>query len=170
MWSHFLVSRGRRLPRHMNCSVFAYYYFDAGNVQVAHGRAPGPQPPGSSRSARLRWARGPLRQQKHHESPPRHSQSTRNSARRHRLFLCRNPVAVSHHLGNGPGPGACSQVVAEQMIPVFPLQVFRDRKPESVTETTLPQRPVKEILGLPTEKSALTTEPPSVAVNFSDGR
>jgi len=56
------------------------------------------------------------------------------------------------------------------MIPVFPLQVFRDRKPESVTETTLPQRPVKEILGLPTEKSALTTEPPSVAVNFSDGR
>ena len=40
MWSHFLVSRGRRLPRHMNCSVFAYYYFDAGRVQVAHGRAP----------------------------------------------------------------------------------------------------------------------------------
>ena len=24
----------------MGCSVFAYYYFDVGNVQVAHGRAP----------------------------------------------------------------------------------------------------------------------------------
>ncbi len=25
----------------VGCSVFAYYYFDVGNVQVAHGRAPG---------------------------------------------------------------------------------------------------------------------------------
>ena len=24
----------------VGCSVFAYYYFDVGNVQVAHGRAP----------------------------------------------------------------------------------------------------------------------------------
>ena len=24
----------------VGCSVFAYYYFDTGNVQVAHGRAP----------------------------------------------------------------------------------------------------------------------------------
>jgi 2-oxoisovalerate ferredoxin oxidoreductase beta subunit len=29
----------------VGCSVFAYYYFDVGNVQVAHGRAP-PPPPG----------------------------------------------------------------------------------------------------------------------------
>lgn len=24
----------------VGCAVFAYYYFDAGNIQVAHGRAP----------------------------------------------------------------------------------------------------------------------------------
>ena len=24
----------------VGCSVFAYYYFDVGNIQVAHGRAP----------------------------------------------------------------------------------------------------------------------------------
>src|SRR6266702_3148786 len=24
----------------VGCSVFAYYYFDSGNIQVAHGRAP----------------------------------------------------------------------------------------------------------------------------------
>ncbi|HYW72721.1 MAG TPA: hypothetical protein VE961_16980, partial [Pyrinomonadaceae bacterium] len=24
----------------VGCSVFAYYYFDVGNLQVAHGRAP----------------------------------------------------------------------------------------------------------------------------------
>ena len=52
------------------------------------------------------------------------------------------------------------------MIPVFPLQVFRDRKPESDTETTPPPRPMEEILGLPTEKSALTTEPPARSREF----
>jgi len=25
----------------VGCSVFLYYYFDVGNIQVAHGRAPG---------------------------------------------------------------------------------------------------------------------------------
>ena len=60
---------------------------------------------------------------------------------------------------------ACKRV-AEQMIPVFPLQVFRDRKPESDTETTPPPRPMEEILGLPTEKSALTTEPPARSREF----
>ena len=24
----------------VGCSVFGYYYFDVGNIQVAHGRAP----------------------------------------------------------------------------------------------------------------------------------
>src|SRR5207237_10403972 len=40
--------------------------------------------------------------------------------------------------------------VAEHMIPVFPLQVFRDRKPEPVAEAVPPQRPLAEVLGLQT--------------------
>jgi len=30
----------------VGCSVFAYYYFDVGNTQAAHGRAPVATPPG----------------------------------------------------------------------------------------------------------------------------
>ena len=36
----------------VGCSVFAYYYFDCGNIQVAHGRAP--QSPRESPAPRIR--------------------------------------------------------------------------------------------------------------------
>ena len=43
--------------------------------------------------------------------------------------------------------------VEEKMIPVFPLNVFRDRKPETVAETCPPQRPVPEVLDLGAQES-----------------
>jgi 2-oxoisovalerate ferredoxin oxidoreductase beta subunit len=46
--------------------------------------------------------------------------------------------------------------VAEKLVPVFPLQVFRDRKHEPVAETTPPQQTVEEVLGV--AQSAQPTE------------
>jgi len=43
----------------------------------------------------------------------------------------------------GMDPVPARKWVAEQMIPVFPLQVFRDRKPEVLAENAPPQRPVE---------------------------
>ncbi len=43
--------------------------------------------------------------------------------------------------------------VEEKMIPVFPLNVFRDRKPEAVADNPPPQRPVPEVLGLDTQET-----------------
>ena len=50
----------------------------------------------------------------------------------------------------GMDPVPARKWVAEHMIPVFPLQVFRDRKPEPVAEAVPPQRPLAEVLGLQT--------------------
>src|SRR5207237_6700156 len=50
----------------------------------------------------------------------------------------------------GMDPIPARKWVAEHMIPVFPLQVFRDRKPEPVAEAVPPQRPLAEVLGLQT--------------------
>jgi len=40
------------------------------------------------------------------------------------------------------------------MIPVFPLQVFRDRKPQPVEEAVPPQRSIAEVIGLQTHEAA----------------
>ena len=173
----------------VGCSVFAYYYFDTGNVQVAHGRAPaaatavkracpdkivisyqgdgdlaaigtaeivhaanrgekisvffvnnaiygmtggqmapttlvGPEehdvsvgtPAGERRlsashgrtardprSSGLHRARRTLRQQEHHEGAAGRAQSARDPARRRRIHLRRNSVALSDDLGKGSG-------------------------------------------------------------------
>lgn len=39
----------------VGCAVFAYYYFDVGNVQVAHSRAP-LRPPESNGRVRTSWS------------------------------------------------------------------------------------------------------------------
>jgi 2-oxoisovalerate ferredoxin oxidoreductase beta subunit len=44
--------------------------------------------------------------------------------------------------------------VAEEMIPVFPLGVFRDRKAEALPPEGPPLRPVAEVLGLPEREAA----------------
>ena len=64
----------------VGCSVFAYYYFDVGNVQVAHGRAPAAatalkrsrSAPGARRPPSGRW-RVPPRRMPWHASPGRES-------------------------------------------------------------------------------------------------
>ncbi|SPF52360.1 hypothetical protein SBA4_5020006 [Candidatus Sulfopaludibacter sp. SbA4] len=41
----------------VGCSVFAYYYFDVGNIQVAHGAAlPRPPPPSSAAAPTASWS------------------------------------------------------------------------------------------------------------------
>jgi 2-oxoisovalerate ferredoxin oxidoreductase beta subunit len=46
----------------------------------------------------------------------------------------------------GKDPVEARKWVAEKMIPVFPLNVFRDRKPEPLPDNAPPQRPVPEAL------------------------
>jgi 2-oxoisovalerate ferredoxin oxidoreductase beta subunit len=46
----------------------------------------------------------------------------------------------------GKDPIDARNWVAKEMIPVFPLNVFRDKKPTPVTETLTPQRSVPEVL------------------------
>jgi 2-oxoisovalerate ferredoxin oxidoreductase beta subunit len=54
----------------------------------------------------------------------------------------------------GMDPVPARNWVAEKMIPAFPLNVFRDRKPEPVAEQAPPQRPVNEVLEIRTEVKA----------------
>lgn len=44
--------------------------------------------------------------------------------------------------------------VEEKMIPVFPLNVFRNREPETIENNRPPQRPIPEVLDLGTKESA----------------
>ncbi len=46
----------------------------------------------------------------------------------------------------GKDPVEARKWVAEQMIPTFPLTVFRDKKPEAIVNNAPPQRPVPEVL------------------------
>jgi len=59
----------------------------------------------------------------------------------------------------GKEPVDARRWVAERMIPVFPLNVFRDRKAETVVNNAPPQRPVADVLEITAEKNADTTGP-----------
>jgi len=48
----------------------------------------------------------------------------------------------------GKEPVAARQWIAEKMIPVFPLNVFRDRQPEMPAAVTPPQHTVPDVLGI----------------------
>jgi 2-oxoisovalerate ferredoxin oxidoreductase beta subunit len=50
----------------------------------------------------------------------------------------------------GMDPVVAQKWVAEKMIPTFPLNVFRDRKPESLPEIVVPQRPACDVLEINT--------------------
>jgi 2-oxoisovalerate ferredoxin oxidoreductase beta subunit len=54
----------------------------------------------------------------------------------------------------GKDPVDARKWVAEKMIPVFPLNVFRDRKPQPLADNAPPQRPVPEVLDLGTAKDS----------------
>jgi 2-oxoisovalerate ferredoxin oxidoreductase beta subunit len=216
----------------VGCSVFAYYYFDVGNVQVAHGRAPAAAT-GIKRASRGKivisyqgdgdlaaigtaeivhaanrgekitvffvnnaiygmtggqmapttlvgqktttspWGRRPS-----NEGHPLHMAELLSTleapayiervalsdnknimkarrAIRKALEIQRDGIGFSFVEILSPCPTiwgmepvAARTWVAEKMIPVYPLQVFRDRKPEPAAEIAPPQRPVQEVVGL----------------------
>jgi len=56
--------------------------------------------------------------------------------------------------------------VEEKMIPVFPLNVFRDRKPETLADNRPPQRPIPEVLDLGRQETAHMSATPQHAHGF----
>jgi len=216
----------------VGCSVFAYYYFDVGNVQVAHGRAPaaatglkracpdkivisyqgdgdlaaigtaeivhaanrgekitvffvnnaiygmtgGQMAPTTlvgQKSTTSPWGRRPS-----NEGNPIHMAELLSAleapayiervalsdnknimkarrAIRKALEIQRDGIGFSFVEILSPCPTIwglepvdARKWVAEKMIPVFPLQVFRDRKPTPADEVTPPQRSVQEVAGV----------------------
>ena len=234
----------------VGCSVFAYYYFDVGNVQVPHGRAPaaatglkracpdkmvisyqgdgdlaaigtaeiahaanrgervtcffvnnaiygmtgGQMAPTTlvgQKSTTSPWGRRPV-----NEGFPLHVcellSTLEAPAYIERVALSDNKNimkarrAIRKALENqrdgvgfsfveilspcptiwGKDPVDARKWVGEKMIPVFPLNVFRDRKPEIPQVDNPPQRPVPEALELLTEKAAGTNGGPRHAHHF----
>jgi 2-oxoisovalerate ferredoxin oxidoreductase beta subunit len=222
----------------VGCSVFAYYYFDVGNVQVAHGRAPasataikracpdkivisyqgdgdlaaigtaeivhaanrgekisvffvnngiygmtgGQMAPTTlvgEKSTTSPWGRRPS-----NEGFPLHMAELLATLEApvyiERVALSDNKNimkarrAVKKALENqrdGTGftfveilspcptiwskdPVEARRWIAEKMIPAFPLNVFRDRKPEMPIGNTPPQRPVPDVLEVTPKKDS----------------
>jgi len=228
----------------VGCSVFAYYYFDVGNVQVAHGRAPasatavkranpksivvayqgdgdmaaigtaeiihaanrgekitcifvnnaiygmtgGQMAPTTlvgQKSTTSPWGRRPV-----NEGFPLHMaemlatleapvyiervalSDNKNIMRARRavkkaLELQRDGAGFSFVEILSPCPTIWNKDpiearkwVAEKMIPVFPLNVFRDRKVELPPNSLPPLRSVADVLDLSTKEDAATPAPP----------
>ena len=226
----------------VGCSVFAYYYFDVGNVQVAHGRAPAsataikrscpdkivisyqgdgdlaaigtaeivhaanrgerisvffvnngiygmtggqmaPTTMVGQKSTTSPWGRRPS-----NEGYPLHVAELLSTLEapvyiervalsdNKNVMKARRAVKKALELQRdgagftfveilspcptiwGKDPVEARRWIAEKMIPAFPLNVFRDHKPEAlaVKETDPPQRPVADVLGI-TPKAATGT-------------
>lgn len=235
----------------VGCSVFAYYYFDVGNVQVAHGRAPaaatgikrscpdkivisyqgdgdlaaigtaeivhaanrgekitvffvnnaiygmtgGQMAPTTlvgQKTTTSPWGRRPS-----NEGNPLHMAELLSTleapayiervalsdnknimkarrAIRKALEIQRDGIGFSFVEILSPCPTiwglepvAARQWVADKMIPVFPLQVFRDRKPQLAEEAVPPQRPVAEVAGLQTQSAGEAAEKLSYQHEFN---
>jgi len=214
----------------VGCSVFAYYYFDVGNIQVAHGRAPaaatgikracpdkivisyqgdgdlaaigtaeilhaanrgekitvffvnnaiygmtgGQMAPTTlvgQKSTTSPWGRRPSNEgfplhmcellsaleapayiERVALSDNKNIMKARKAIRK-ALELQRDGVGFSFVEILSPCPTIWGKEpvdarnwVAKEMIPVFPLNVFRDKKPVAVPETAPPQRSVPEVL------------------------
>jgi 2-oxoisovalerate ferredoxin oxidoreductase beta subunit len=227
----------------VGCSVFAYYYFDVGNVQVAHGRAPaaatglkralpdkiviayqgdgdlaaigtaeiihaanrgekisvffvnnaiygmtgGQMAPTTlvgQKSTTSPWGRRPA-----NEGFPIHMAELISTLEapayvervalsdNKNIMKARRAVRKALELQRDGGgftfveilspcptiwgmePVDARRWVAEKMIPVFPLNVFRDRKPELVADTPPPRRSVAETLEIQTAESPATASP-----------
>lgn len=229
----------------VGCSVFAYYYFDVGNVQVAHGRAPaaataikrtcpdkivisyqgdgdlaaigtaeiihaanrgekitifflnnaiygmtgGQMAPTTllgQKSTTSPWGRRPA-----NEGFPLHMSELLSTLEGpvyvERVALCDNKNimkarrAVRKALENqcdgsgfsfveilspcptiwGKDPVEARRWVYEKLVPVFPVKVFRDRKPEPLGNNAPPQRLVSDLLEISAHDEATSTELPS---------
>jgi 2-oxoisovalerate ferredoxin oxidoreductase beta subunit len=235
----------------VGCSVFAYYYFDVGNVQVAHGRAPaaatgikracpdkivisyqgdgdlaaigtaeivhaanrgekitvffvnnaiygmtgGQMAPTTlvgQKTTTSPWGRRPS-----NEGNPLHMAELLSAleapayiervalsdnknimkarrAIRKALENQRDGVGFSFVEILSPCPTiwgmeavAARKWVAEKMIPVFPLQVFRDRKPELAPEAVPPQKPPAEVVGLEKQEVVKPSHEAAFTHNFN---
>src|ERR1700747_428597 len=222
----------------VGCSVFAYYYFDVGNVQAAHGRAPaaataikrtcpdkivisyqgdgdlaaigtaeivhaanrgekiavffvnnaiygmtgGQMAPTTlvgQKSTTSPWGRRPV-----NEGYPLHMSELLSTLEGpvyvERVALCDNKNimkarrAVRKALENqrdgsgfsfveilspcptiwGKDPVEARHWVGEKLIPAFPLNVFRDRKPEASSNNAPPQRTVSDVLEISAKDEA----------------
>ena len=214
----------------VGCSVFAYYYFDVGNVQLAHGRAPagatgikrarpdkivisyqgdgdlaaigtaeiihaanrgekitvffvnnaiygmtgGQMAPTTlvgQKSTTSPWGRRPVNEgfplhmaelistleapvyvERVALSDNKNIMKARKAVRR-ALEIQRDGIGFSFVEILSPcptiwakDPVEARKWVAEKMIPVFPLNVFRDRKHEPVENAVIPIRPIPEVL------------------------
>ena len=239
----------------VGCSVFAYYYFDVGNVQVAHGRAPASATgikrscPGSivisyqgdgdlaaigtaeivhaanrgekitvffvnnaiygmtggqmapttmvgQKSTTSPWGRRPSNEgfplhmaeliatleapvyvERVAVSDNKNIMKARRAVRK-ALELQRDGVGFTFVEILSPcptiwnkDPVAARQWVAEKMIPTFPLNVFRDRRPEApaVQENTPPQRSVAEALDI-TPKARTTNAGTAKRTHHKDAK
>lgn len=226
----------------VGCSVFAYYYFDVGNIQAAHGRTPavatavkrsrpdsiviayqgdgdlaaigtaeiihaanrgekisvffinnaiygmtgGQMAPTtllSQRSTTSPWGRreknegfplhmaelistleAPVYVERVALSDNKNIMKARKAIR-HALEIQRDGIGFSFVEILSPCPTIWAKDpvdarnwVAEKMIPIFPLNVFRDRKHEPVENPVVPQRSVPEVLEIVSEGS---TAPPT---------
>ncbi len=234
----------------VGCSVFAYYYFDTGNVQMAHGRAPagatgikrahpdkivisyqgdgdlaaigtaeimhaanrgekisvffinnaiygmtgGQMAPTTllcQRSTTSPWGRreknegfplhmcelistleAPVYVERVALSDNKNIMKARKAVR-HALELQRDGIGFTFVEILSPcptiwgkDPVEARKWVAEKMIPVFPLNVFRDRKHEPVENPVVPQRPVPEVLEIASADST-GSQAPSHAHHFN---
>ena len=236
----------------VGCSVFAYYYFDVGNVQVAHGRAPasatalkrtcpdkivisyqgdgdlaaigtaeiihaanrgekitvffvnnaiygmtgGQMAPTTlvgQKSTTSPWGRRPG-----NEGFPLHMAELISTLEApvyvERVGLSDNKNimkarrAVRRALENqrdglgfsfveilspcptiwGKDPVEARRWVAEKLIPTFPLNVFRDRKPEAVTGAEPPQRKVTDVLEISPKDEAAFAKLPNHSHHFRE--
>jgi 2-oxoisovalerate ferredoxin oxidoreductase beta subunit len=225
----------------VGCSVFAYYYFDVGNVQAAHGRAPaaatavkracpdkivlsyqgdgdlaaigtaeivhaanrgekitvifvnnaiygmtgGQMAPTTlvgQKSTTTPWGRRPSNEgfpihmcellstleapvyvERVALSDNKNIMKTRKAIRK-ALEIQRDGLGFSFVEILSPcptiwgkDPVEARKWVAEQMVPIFPLNVFRDRKPASLPENPPPQRAVPEVLEIEADATGTTS-------------
>jgi 2-oxoisovalerate ferredoxin oxidoreductase beta subunit len=238
----------------VGCSVFAYYYFDVGNVQVAHGRAPAsataikrscpgrivisyqgdgdlaaigtaeivhaanrgekitvffvnngiygmtggqmaPTTMVGQKSTTSPWGRRPS-----NEGYPLHMAELLSTleapvyvervalsdnknimkarrAVRKALEIQRDGIGFSFVEILSPcptiwgkDPVEARQWIADKMVPTFPLNVFRDRRPEApaIKENDPPQRPVADVLGITAKAGAPDTSKSKHTHRFRD--
>ena len=236
----------------VGCSVFAYYYFDLGNVQAAHGRAPasatgikrscpdkivisyqgdgdlaaigtaeivhaanrgekisvffvnnaiygmtgGQMAPTTlvgQKSTTSPWGRRPVNEgfplhmaellstlqapvyiERVALSDNKNIMKARRAVRK-ALELQRDGVGFTFVEILSPCPTIwgkdaveARKWVAESMIPTFPLNVFRDQKPEPMVNHAPPQHSVPEVLEIAPVESPASTAVPQPAHHFKD--
>jgi 2-oxoisovalerate ferredoxin oxidoreductase beta subunit len=236
----------------VGCSVFAYYYFDVGNVQVPHGRAPasatgikrtcpdkivisyqgdgdlaaigtaeivhaanrgekitvfflnnaiygmtgGQMAPTTlvgQKSTTSPWGRRPANEgfplhmaellatleapvyiERVALSDNKNIMKARRAVRK-ALELQRDGVGFSFVEILSPcptiwgkDPVEARRWIAEKMIPTFPLNVFRDRKPEALVNNAPPQRPVPEVLEIETKEASAIVDVAKHTHHFKD--